>query len=133
MAETSTIQGHDLAPPPTVPDAWWASMERIIAILMDGQETPEEWAQDQSAQDALAEARSWAERWQKRATNCKLVLERVSQPSAHGPGRSVRMFASWNERTTGAEGTRMAYPPLHQDTDKMIHSVRHLLEHVVRN
>jgi len=132
MGETQIVGGGVLAPPPQVDDAWFTGMARIIRVILGEEDAPAEWAGEPETQEALDEARGWADRWKGKTLERKLVIERINEPSASGPGRAIRMTATW-VRNDGAPGSRISYPPAAQDVAKMVHAVRHLIEHVVRN
>jgi hypothetical protein len=133
MGETQIVSGSGLAPAPQVDDQWLQGMQRIVQVVLGKEDAPPEWAVEQPITDALDEARSWAQRWDDRAEDRQLVVERINEPSASGPGRAIKLRAAWTDRRTGRAGSRVAYPALYQDVASMVHAVRHLIEHVVRN
>jgi len=132
MMNPHLVYGQEPSPPPPVDPAWLSMAEQIIGVLMKGDDVPPAW--DEEALSALAEARLWVERWRIRGTDCMLVLEVVNEPSVAGPGRAVKLSASWLERKgPGGRGGRMSYPPMYPDATRTIHTVRALIEHVVLN
>jgi hypothetical protein len=129
MSETRIVAGADLAPPPQVPPEGLELYDSVIAAVQAG--TPASPAWSNEAKLAFDQARFNFEQCQKRGDNFALVLERVHEMGAAGPGRSLRLKASWIERKDNGPRTTYAYPR-GLKLEEIIYTVRNILEHCFR-
>jgi len=129
MSETRIVAGAELAPPPKVPEEGLVLFDSIITAVQTGAPVPAEWSQEAKA--AYAQALFNLEQCQKRGDNFTLVLERVNEMGAAGPGRSLRLKASWVERKDNSPRTTMMYPR-GMRVEEIVYVVRNILEHCYR-
>ncbi len=130
--DASFFPGSDLNEPKPPSSEELDRLNLVIRVVMGEEVAPQSWEKEE-VRDALASAKLWFERWQRRASNCKIEVQAVSEARASGPGRNVRLYATWTERSTGAAGSRIIYPSVHGGETYLISSVRQLIEHATQN
>jgi hypothetical protein len=128
MIEQRLIKMGDLAPPPKISAEELARFEAVIA-LVPTEEAPTGWSRD--ALMALDEVRVNYSYVKKRADNFKIELEPVAELGAAGPGRGMRVKATWIERADQSARETLIYPRSFKLED-IVYLVRNLLEHCFR-
>jgi hypothetical protein len=128
MSETRLVPGGELAPPPPISDDALGTLNSVIdAVFSDVQ--PIGWSEE--ALSALSQARAFLSTCRVRGEDFKLTSERVHEPGAAGPGRGLRVKATWTEKRDQSPRTTVSYPRSLKLPD-IIFFVRNMLEHCFR-
>lgn len=128
MGSSQFFSGGTLNPPPNVTEEQVSSVAAIVARIADGQ--PDlEWTGEEVA--AFDQARALFQRCQQQAESAlvHVVVERVHELGAAGPGRAIRVAVSWNQEKTGLARRTFMYGPPKFATLPTILFLRNLFEH----